>query len=416
MFATAIDIGDNMMDESKIRQIEMDLFQDRTEQAVPSALEMISEMDMDDDDEALAASGLLSKVLRTDVACDFVEKLAGIGFDFGVRFPDGETVTTMYASRGLSDPEVYRALVSAGADPTSCNRNGSNALHILASFEKSSFAKSRETEMAAIAGIPGNPSDWMVPNAYGATPLHLAVLFGHHELVTALLDLVEDVDAIGTEVRSGYGHAVDFNGKTPLGVASLIGDDESASLLLDHGADPGITDNSGRVASHFAVSPPPVSICRGWDSIPGMEAIVGRKRAILSRIGMLDATDDGGRTPLLLSLTLYRYQNGGLSEALLELGADPNIAANDGTTPLMAAVSNGHSSAVKALVSAGADMDATDAHGRTALHHAISWRDEKSARLLVKKGARFDIPDDTGKTAGEMAASAGMESVIELMV
>ena len=82
----------------------------------------------------------------------------------------------------------------------------------------------------------------------------------------------------------------------------------------------------------------------------------------------------------------------------------------------MAAVSNGHSSAVKALVSAGADMDATDAHGRTALHHAISWRDEKSARLLVKKGARFDIPDDTGKTAGEMAASAGMESVIELMV
>ena len=44
MFATAIDIGDNMMDESKIRQVEMDLFQDRTEQAVPSALEMISEM------------------------------------------------------------------------------------------------------------------------------------------------------------------------------------------------------------------------------------------------------------------------------------------------------------------------------------------------------------------------------------
>lgn len=194
-----------MMDESKIRQVEMDLFQDRTEQAVPSALEMISEMDMDDDD-ALAASGLLSKVLRTDVACDFVEKLAGIGFDFGVRFPDGETVTTMYASRGLSNSEVYRALVSAGADPTSYNRNRSNALHILASFEKSSFAKSRETEMASIVGIPGNPSDWMVPNAYGAMPLHLAVLFGHHELVTALLDLVEDVDAVGTEVRSGYGH------------------------------------------------------------------------------------------------------------------------------------------------------------------------------------------------------------------
>ena len=147
-----------------------------------------------------------------------------------------------------------------------------------------------------------------------------------------------------------------------------------------------------------------------------MEAIVGRKKAILSKIGGLDTADDGGRTPLILSLTLYRYQNGGLSEALLEMGASPNLAMNDGTTPLMAAVSNGHSDAAKALVAAGADLNACDSHGRTALHHAISWRDEKSARLLVKKGARFDIPDDTGKTAGEMAASAGMESVIELMM
>ena len=411
-----VSFRDNMIDESKMKQVDLDLFQNRVEQAVPAAVEIISALDMDDDDEASAASGMMSKVLRSEGAYDFVRRLAESGFDFKVRFPDGETVTTLFATRGVSDPAAFRALVEAGADPMSCNRAGSNALHILASMEKSSFARSREPEMAEIAGIPENPSDWMSTNAYGATPLHLAVLFGHHELVSALLDLVDDVDAMGAEVRPGYGHAVDFNGKTPLGVASLIGDDVSASLLLDHGADPGVTDNSGRVASHFAVSPPPVSICRGWDTIPGMEAIVGRKKAILSRIGGLDTADDGGRTPLILSLTLYRYQNGGLSESLLEMGASPNLAMNDGTTPLMAAVSNGHSDATKALVAAGADLNACDSHGRTALHHAISWRDEKSARLLVKKGARFDIPDDTGKTAGEMAASAGMESVIELMM
>ena len=82
----------------------------------------------------------------------------------------------------------------------------------------------------------------------------------------------------------------------------------------------------------------------------------------------------------------------------------------------MAAASNGHGDAVKALIAAGAELDSCDRHGRTALHHAISWRDEKSARLLVKKGARFDIPDEGGVTAGEMAASAGMESVMELML
>ena len=81
----------------------------------------------------------------------------------------------------------------------------------------------------------------------------------------------------------------------------------------------------------------------------------------------------------------------------------------------MAAASNGHGQALKALVAAGVDLDVRDRHGRTALHHAVSWRDEKAARFLIKKGARTDIPDETGATAVEMAASAGMESVLELL-
>ena len=403
------------MNDERIRKIETDIFQGRIDEATDSALDVISALDMDDDDDAAVAEGLIPKILGSAKGCDFITGLSGKGFDFGVRFPDGETMTTLYTARGKSNPEVFAALISAGADPFSCNRAGSNALNLLASMEKSNFAKERETEMAAIAGIPKDPSGWMVPNAYGATPLHTAVLYGHHDLVRSMLDLVDDVNAMGTEVRSGFGHAVDFNGKTPLDVACLIGDDVSASMLLDHGADPSITDSSGRVASHFAVSPPPVSICRGWESIPGMEAIVARKRAILSRIGCLDSTDDAGRTPLMLTLTLYRYQNGGLSEALIGMGADPNLAMNNGTTPLMAAASNGHYDALKALIAAGADLDVCDSQGKTALHHAISWRDEKSARLLVKKGAKFDIPDRSGVTAGEMAASAGMDSVIEVM-
>ena len=325
-------------------------------------------------------------------------------------------MTTLYAARGRSDPAVLAAFAESGADLFSCNRNGSNALHLLASLEKSTWAKERETDMAAVARLPADVSGWMTCNAYGATPLHLAVMNGHTELLTALLEENADANTTGNEVRQGYGHALDFDGVTALDIACLIGDDVAAGILMDRGADPSMTDNHGRVAAHYAVSPPPVSVCRGWDSIPGMEAVVGRKKAILSKVGGIDSVDDTGSTPLMITLTSYRYQNGGLSEALIGLGADPDIARNDGTTPLMAAASNGHTDAVKALVAAGADLDACDRNGRTALHHAISWRDEKSARLLVKKGARFDIPDRDGKTAGEMAASAGMESVMELMV
>ena len=186
-------------------------------------------------------------------------------------------------------------------------------------------------------------------------------------------------------------------------------------MLIDAGASDGCTDSKGRRPSHLAVSPPPLPYCREYDSVPGKDAVNGRKKAVLKLLNDIDSPDDSGKTPLLITLTSYRYDNGGLSETLLEQGADPNRSANDGTTPLMAAASNGHGQALKALVAAGVDLDVRDRHGRTALHHAVSWRDEKAARFLIKKGARTDIPDETGATAVEMAASAGMESVLELL-
>ncbi len=405
-----------MMDRELIRQIEMDFFQGRADEAVTRALDVVSAMDMDDDDEASVASDLIVRALSSDRAADFVKGLRNAGFDFTIRLPDGETLPTLFATRGRSDPSVYAALAEAGADLQSCNRTGSNALHILANLEVSNYARDRESETADVARIPGDASGWMVANAFGATPLHLAAMRGHAQLAEALLDTGAEADAVGVGVRQGYGHSIDFDGVTPLDVAALMGDETIAAMLMDHGADPMRADNSGRTPAHYAVMKPPESLSREWESFHGMDALVARKRSILSRVGGLDASDDSGATPLLLTLTRYRYQNGGLSEVLLELGADPNEASNDGTTPLMAAASNGFPDAVKALIAAGADLDACDGHGRTALHHAIAWRDERSARTILKKGARYDIPDETGATAGEMAASAGMESLMELMV
>ena len=244
------------MDRDRIRQVETDFFQGRTEQAVDSALEIIASSDMDDDDDAQVAADLIIRAVSSDRSHDFINGLRESGFDFGLRFPDGETMTTLYASRGRSDPSVLAAYADAGADLFSCNRNGSNALHLLASMERSSWTKERETDMAAVARLPADVSGWMTCNAYGATPLHLAVMNRHTELLSSLLDSSVDVNVTGSEIRQGYGHAIDFNGVTALDVACLIGDDVSAGILIDHGADPSITDNRGRSAAHYAVSPP----------------------------------------------------------------------------------------------------------------------------------------------------------------
>lgn len=402
-------------DRTDIRKIELDFFQGRSDEAISGALEALGSLDADDDDDADAISSILSKGLSSTAAERFASALVDAGFDCSVRFPDGTGVANLYASAGRSDPVVFSKLMGMGADPYSTDRSGRNYLHTMAAMEKSPWIGQREDQLAEIASL-GDASMWMTADAYGATPLHLAVLMGHSKLASRLLEMGADPDAAGTGVREGFGHSIDFDGATALDMAALMGDSEAAGLLISKGADASVRDVHGRDAAHYCVTRPPQSLCREYETVPGRDAVNARKREVLSMLKDVDSTDDSGATPLLSVLTSNRYDDGGFTALLLEKGADPNRASNNGTTPLMAAASNGHRDAAKALLAAGADPDARGPGGATALHMAVQWRDEKIARLLIKKGAAYDLPDDSGRTAAEEAASAGMESVLELMV
>ncbi len=51
------------MNDERIRKIETDIFQGRIDEATDSALDVISALDMDDDDDAAVAEGLIPKIL-----------------------------------------------------------------------------------------------------------------------------------------------------------------------------------------------------------------------------------------------------------------------------------------------------------------------------------------------------------------
>ena len=115
-----------------------------------------------------------------------------------------------------------------------------------------------------------------------------------------------------------------------------------------------------------------------------------------------------GQTPFLRAalsgdVTLMRL--------LLEHGADPNLATNDGATPLMAAAGinwvvaqtfsrsdEDFLEAAKLCLERGADVNAVNSQGFTAVHGAANRGFDAMIRLLAEHGARLDLKDTQGRT------------------
>ncbi|QNG48045.1 ankyrin repeat domain-containing protein [Sphingobium yanoikuyae] len=78
---------------------------------------------------------------------------------------------------------------------------------------------------------------------------------------------------------------------------------------------------------------------------------------------------------------------------MLSKGANPNLADNNGTTPLLLAVQNRYEEGVRLLLARGAQVDKANGSGETALIRAVQLRDIGLVRLLVAQGANADKRD-----------------------
>ena len=106
-----------------------------------------------------------------------------------------------------------------------------------------------------------------------------------------------------------------------------------------------------------------------------------------------------------------------LMSLLAELGADPLLTNEDGTTPLMVAAGLGTQSpgedpgtepevldAVKVALDLGNDLNAVDKNGETAMHGAAYKHVPTVVHFLAEKGARADVwnqPNKQGLDAAE---------------
>jgi ankyrin repeat protein len=234
----------------------------------------------------------------------------------------------------------------------------------------------------------------------GTTALHWAVRAGDRTLVTALLKAGADPNA-----ANRYG-------MTPQHLAAVNGDAEALRALLAAGANPSATLPEGETVLLSAArtgSPEAIEVLvKAGAQIDSRENFYGETPLIwaaaedhvdaVRKLLALGASPDVRSAPQtfekrrlsqnLLSLgewspLFYTARENALAsgKALIEGGANLNLADPDGATPLVIAIINAHYEFAAMLIEAGADPNVVDTSGMGALYAAVDMH-----RLAIGHG------------------------------
>ncbi len=255
----------------------------------------------------------------------------------------------------------------------------------------------------------------------GFTPLLFAVREGDVDSAKMLLDAGADVNTTANDKKSA------------LLVATLRGHAEIAAILLGEGADPN-ADGPGYAALHWAVGSWETELTGNngivtpahheWSAMSGVKE---RKFDLVKNLLEHGANPNAQlqQNPRRYGYTVYSARPGGstpfllaamagetaIMRMLVDYGADPLLAAENGVTPLMMAAGvrrnlseirvpeSDSLESVKLAVELGADINAADTSwGDTALHGAARIKSADIIQFLVDNGAEVNVVNKRGQT------------------
>jgi len=322
-------------------------------------------------------------------------KLLEAGADANPRLPSGETPLMEAALRGHL--ATVSALLRGGADPNLRENNGGQTALMWALSERHS---------AVVEELVRNKANVNLASKSGSTPLMFAAQ-GDLKSARVLLAAGARPNDVHSDTK-----------QTALIIASTMGNTDIVAALLDNGADPNIVDDNTFTALHAAVRQSDY----GADQASRVAAVATVKVLLAhganpnARINQKKQTVRAvnevafqGATPLALAAEVNSLD---AIKELVKGGADPNIATEQGTTPLMLAVGAGTDvqrmrsveerslalETAKFLLDRGVDINAVGQFGWTALHCATYQGLDDVIELLVSKGAKIDAFDKLGQT------------------
>ncbi len=270
----------------------------------------------------------------------------------GERAPIGGAKTPLLYATRAGHLELTRLLIEAGADIEQADGNGvTPLLNSVLNATVETLDRPEAQHITVAHYLLERGANVNAGDWYGETPLWAALV-------------LRNLDVNGADKNNGIDR-----------VAAL----DLMRTLLEKGADPNARTKEQQPEHRF-----------------------------VTRLGDLSWVDFTGQTPFLRAALAGDVT---AMHLLLDHGADPNIATDAGTTPLMAAAGinwvfnqtfdEGQESlleAVKLAHSLGNDVNAINSMGLTAVHGAANRGSDDIIHWLAAQGAKLDVADKEGRT------------------
>ncbi|KAL7950549.1 ankyrin repeat-containing domain protein [Trichoderma barbatum] len=294
---------------------------------------------------------------------------------------DDNDNTPLHAAAECSDVGILALLLDAGSDIDALNNNKETPLF-------RSIALNKVDNLRFLMKRGGNVNQ---SRAEGRTLLHDAAFLGHVEGAVALLD------------AGAILNKPDARQMTPLYLAAQQCKAEMVELLLKKGADPNMTTAGGwsPLQSSISSDDPENSGAQICDLLISYNANINHQAG-------------GLWTALQLAVDWNKEY---AMEVLLENGADPNIAQEDGLTAFHISFECGVTNLMLDHPKAGIiDLEKMTRNGKAPIHLAVEEGECEIVELLLNKGVNFKAKTIQGLSCLDLASSRDTPNILKILL
>ncbi|XP_067668335.1 ankyrin repeat domain-containing protein 50-like [Haliotis asinina] len=321
--------------------------------------------------------------------------------DINGRVRCGRTAVMLAADNGHRD--VLELLVGRGANVALTDENGDNFLHCACREGHAEVVKyillqdlvdinslgHEKKSPVLIAGEQGHTevvellvkhgADLSLREKSGSNTLHRACYYGQFDVVKHILSLNRvDINCRG------------YMKRTPVMVAAEQGYKKIVELLVNHGADLSLREQSGSNILHNACY-------RGQFDV--VKYILSLNRVRINSRGYMK------RTPVMVAAE-HGYKT--VVELLVNHGADLSLREQSGSNILHSACYRGRFDVVKYVLSLNTvDINSRGWKKRTPVMVAAVQGYKEVVELLVEHGANLSLRDDDSKTIVDLVLQGG---------